>query len=401
MTNDLEYHRDIVLFLGAGFSLKAGLPLMGSFGDPDSHGIRNLPMHASSPRDSEGFRYSAPKLVEAKEAFEYFQKYCLSGNTSPSESLNLEKLCSIAEALIESGLDHISLFDRPYSLQHLLRQLQWWIWKVYHQCPLVNPFVKKYNENVLPELYDSFFMKLRNFNLIDRLTVVTTNYDLVFEYMAYKHNFPVEYPLMDYELINVCDNSDRFVYIQKDPFESERPLMCKLHGSVNYFYKDDISLLDELYVTCDLGDDQPIGKSKIWKDRPSIVALDAIWVLHNKYGANLYPAITLPTYAKFSKQPWIRNVWKHAFHSISEAKAIVFIGFGMNPSDGFMPAMIKGALSERSSETKPVFHVIDPCESVHKRYEEYFHPLYTFEKSDCISLENAIDGHIDNIFSKL
>ena len=61
---------DVVLFLGAGFSHDAALPLMTEAGDHSRKDNENLPFHASATRDSKDFRYAAPMLIESTEVFQ-------------------------------------------------------------------------------------------------------------------------------------------------------------------------------------------------------------------------------------------------------------------------------------------------------------------------------------------
>ena len=73
------------------------------------------------------------------------------------------------------------------------------------------------------------------------------------------------------------------------------------------------------------------------------------------------PAIIPPTYAKLQRQPWLRRTWNRAFRAIKEAKLLIFIGYSMPESDGFMRAMIQGALAARSDpDPGPEVFVVNP-----------------------------------------
>ncbi len=177
----------------------------------------------------------------------------------------------------------------------------------------------------------------------------------------------------------------QFVYIDgQDDNNTKGPLLCKLHGSINYF--QDSSVSDKLHVANLLGGDKPIGKSCVspqaidwWKDKPAILTVDAISDIWQDYGNNLSPAIIPPTYAKLTGQKWLRNIWHTALDILSKAKKIIFIGYSMPDSDGFMRALIHSAMAIRASQPNfvpPQVFVIDPCQDTHKRYQELFHETY-------------------------
>jgi hypothetical protein len=74
ISNTKEF--DMVLFLGAGFSHDAALPLMTEAGYPSRKDNEDLPKHASAPHNSPLFRHAAPMLIESTEVFQKFQQFC-------------------------------------------------------------------------------------------------------------------------------------------------------------------------------------------------------------------------------------------------------------------------------------------------------------------------------------
>lgn len=363
--------RDIVLFLGAGFSCDAGLPLMTEAGDPSRKDNENLPKHATAGRDSSDFRYAAPMLVESTEVFQKFQQFCKQSPTLRDADVNnVENIFCIAEAMSESGLDHVELDNQEYEINEIIRHIQIWLWKVYHQLPMFKKIKVE---------YEKFFDSLLKSGIYNNFAVVTTNYDLVFEYLSFcKYKMPCYYPLGEFKSIRLGGGTEQYVYINgQDDKNTKGPLLCKLHGSINYFHNSSGS--EKLYVADLLGGDKPIGKSGRWKNELAILAVDAIWCIKQACGNNFSPAIIPPTYAKLTGQNWLRNIWHATLNILSRARKIIFIGYSMPDSDGFMRALIHSAQAIRSS--RPNFiplqvFVIDPSPNTHRRYQELFHETY-------------------------
>lgn len=401
ITNTKE--SDIVLFLGAGFSHDAYLPTMAEFGDISRNDNEDLWKHAYAKRDSKDFRYAAPMLVESAEVFRQFQQFCKKSPTLGDVDVeNVETIFCIAEAMYESLYDSdskiMTLNNQEYAIDELIRHMKLWLWKVYHQYPPLNN-KKKHKTN--PETYTRFFQILRQLDLFQRIAVITTNYDLVFEYLSSnkENKIPCYYPLEESESISIGGGTKPFVYLNsQDDNNTKRPLLCKLHGSINYF--QDTSNSNNLYVANFLGGDKPIGKSGKWKDKLAILAVDAIWCVRNKYGNNFTPAIIPPTYAKLTQQHWLRNIWREAMDALSKAKKIIFIGYSMPDSDGFMRALIHSALAIRASQNvvPPQVFVIDSSQETHQRYQQLFHEIY--KALQPLSFSEATKSVIPEILSK-
>jgi hypothetical protein len=188
------------------------------------------------------------------------------------------------------------------------------------------------------------------------------------------------YPLGEFESIRLGGGTEPYVYIDgQDDNNTKGPLLCKLHGSINYF--QDSSGFGKLHVADLMGGGKPIGKSggKCWKDKPAILAVDAILDIWQYYGNNLSLAIIPPTYTKLTGQNWLRNTWYTALNILSKAKRIIFIGYSMPDSDGCMRALIHSALAIRASRPNflpPQVFVIGPSPNTHQRYQELFHETY-------------------------
>ena len=380
--------RDIVLFLGAGFSKDAGLPIMSAFGPESLKDYEGLKKHTLE----DNFKNAAPMLVEAAKAFYAFQDLCRHSPILKSDDVdNLETVFCIAEAMNESGLVNIPLQGVLYKPEVLIQKIQLWLWKIYQQCPFLDPTRKKETRE---ETYTDFFQVLKQAGIWKRTTVISTNYDLIFEYMFLKNGVCCAYPFKeisaDIRTINAGHGLIPYVYDnQYDP--EVDTVLCKLHGSVNFFEDESNINNHTLFIATDLGDVKPIGESYNFNGKPAIFAVDAIWKIQQEHG-HLIPAIIPPTYAKLARKPWLREIWRHAFDAIRNAKAIIFIGYSMTPSDGFMRALIHGAFATGKDISSRNIFVIDPSPKVHDNYSKLFGAIY--RDIGCHTLEWALTTNI-------
>jgi hypothetical protein len=356
--------RDIVIFLGAGFSYDAGLPVMSNFGTKSRKDYEGLKKHLPGKGDE---RDAAEMLIEAADYFYAFQDYCLRSPTVTWEDVdNMETVFCIAEAMRETNMPKIPLKGKakPCTPKELIRHISLWLWKIYQQCPICNSKIKmnRDRENVYKKFFD-----LLDDRICKRTSFITTNYDLIFEYMAYKNKKRCSYPgnITTFEI----GHGDNFVCMNDDP--GAKFVLCKLHGSVNFFEDSD----NELFVSIDLAGKKPILKSSIKEDMAAIFAVDAIEKVHREYPSRT-PAIIPPTYAKFVGKKWLREVWKHALNKLSTANTIIFIGYSMPPTDGFMRALIHTAFATRKRRNRPKVFVIDPNPQVHQNYQVLFGASY-------------------------
>jgi len=265
-------NKKIVLFLGAGFSYDAGLPTMSSFGKESIRSFEGISKHFSKGSNP---RLAADVLIEAAEKFHQFQEVCKNSPTLTSADIdNMETIFCIAEAIYESGEKHIKLNNILYDINELIKSIQLWLWKVYQQFPPLNPERKT---EVREEVYKAIFKLLSPQNT----TIITTNYDLVFEYYSLKHNIPCFYPIEHAEEIYIDTGINKYAFLAREK-KVDGFTICKLHGSINYFYKDQKEKKG-IYVSNELGDKNHIGLSGIWTNMPVIFAVDAIELIKKKF----------------------------------------------------------------------------------------------------------------------
>lgn len=362
----MKPQRDLVIFLGAGFSYYAGLPVMANFGPISREDYNGLQKHLSENNK----RDAAKMLIRAADVFYEFQEYCRRSPTVTSANAdNLETVFCIAEVMREAGLKTIPLQNTDYRLDELINDIKMWLWKIYQQCPMENDERKMVNPDrgIRENIYKDFFGLLDD-SILKRTTFISTNYDLIFEYMSSKNGKPCSYPGSVIPIKAGCGTN--YVYVNDDNLGAQS-VLCKLHGSVNFFEDGG----DELCVAIDLAGDKPICNSRINKKKPAIFAVDAICKIRQDH-LSLTPAIIPPTYAKLEGKEWLRKIWFYAFNSLSTANTIVFIGYSMPPTDGFMRAMIHAALAYGTRKNMPNIFVIDPSSEVHENYSKLFGASY-------------------------
>ena len=364
--------RDLVLFLGAGFSaVLDNFPTMNCFCETSKKRIEECRQHV-------GNREEAGIYLEAGEVFSDFQQSCESAKRFLNiKTNNLETLFCMAEAIRESGIHQVSLQRTSLSPDKLVRQLQLWLWKVYQR----NPFVKKH-ESAYVKLMEALDEK----GLGGHTTVLTTNYDLVFESFAWRHEcsgpsqerLSCQYGLPNWAPVRVGKQHDSYLADQSD---TSAPLVCKLHGSINYFEEPGAAEIAPLQICVDLmhqGDRLSYLKPVVHRSkdpRPYVLCDDAVAMLRTNYGRRFVPAIIAPTHAKFQQRHWLRAIWSNAFEALKSAKTIVFIGYSIPESDGHMRSMIQAAMAGREPDENPKVYVFDLCEETLMRYRTFFGPL--------------------------
>ncbi len=383
--------RDIVFFVGAGFSKEAGLPVMSEFGTESAKDRDGLAKHVSP--DTPNHRYAAKMLLDAASTFYGFQTLCKKSSIlNKNDYENLETLFCIAEALDESGQKHIEIEGEPRTLSSVVSDFQLWIWKAHQQFPIFNS-----DRPGNREPYDSFFKLLKSKSLTERITVLSTNYDIVYEYLSWEHNIPCEYPISWNSGFSAGHGSKTYIHQRGS---NQGAVVCKLHGSINFFedheQKDNH---DKLFVAADLGDAQPIGKSGVWQEKPAILAVDAIWNIRERYGAEFTPAIIPPSYAKLGRKKCLTDIWNTALEALKKAKLIIFLGYSMPESDGFMRALLHGAMALREGNSPLEVYLVDPCIEVHQRYQRFFGQYIKDIKPQ--GFAEATTGELKNILERL
>jgi hypothetical protein len=364
--------RNVVFFLGAGFSAVAGLPTMAGFGKASNAELASVQKQGLARRRHKGAAY-----VEAGMMFEAFQRFCEKSLYAINADINnMEQVFCMAEAMQEAKVQEISLSTGQVSIEILLRNIRTWLWKIYHQNPSLQDAG---NQKHLQKPYRDFLSIIREKQLCGRTAFLTTNYDLVLEGYAWKERIPFHYGQLNSTELHAGLGNVSYVAHYED---SQALLVLKLHGSVNFFAKSDSLKLGIVTDVWQKGD-PAIGKSRPPTTRPSIFAYDAEYALRNKYGEDLGdPGIVPPTYAKLRGFSWLQCIWAQAFNAVCNAEKIIFIGYSIPESDGFLRAMIGSALASRNKPEAPRICVFDPnCDGiVGTRYKDFFKHVELFNQ---------------------
>lgn len=367
--------RDIVLFLGAGFSREADLPTMAGFDRASKEEIKNIRERHKNKSPRLGYEI----FSNAYREFKNFQKFCEQAHKFVTiDSNNMETIFCMAEIMLQSNSAEMS--NRKFD------QIKRWLWKIYHRCPPAES-----SREVLAGPYLELIDILKTFDLGSKLNVITTNYDLLFEYIAWKKNLMCAYPFEN-------ENLEKLRFLEYDiPYilirENEvAPIICKLHGSINFFESKKKFYISDNSVPPN--NNLKIGESLI-KGMPEIFAFDALYSLM-KSGEPSAPSIVPPTYAKLEGKPWLHEMWNGALRSIQNANHIIFIGYSMPQTDGFIHALIQSAMALREYNPPPKVFVIDPAPS--KEYQRLFRGKVKSYKS-CFG-QAVRNGLLEKIFKE-
>lgn len=382
--------RDVVLFLGAGFSRPAGLPLMREFWPESLHDLTKLREYARLDRGP----LAAPMLAEAGGRFERFRDHCATLACVRAQADNVETVYSIAEAMQCVGVEEIALAGSTVSIDELHRSIRLWVWKTYQQAPWARldrdgPIERQGGSRDATRRF--LEQVLRTADLPDRTTIVTTNYDLVVEHLAWGLGHTCRYPLSaaSARLFDCCGGGDPYVSLAGGT-DGVLPV-CKLHGSVNFFKlkKDE----ETIGVAADLGDGRTrIGRStsRPQRDRPTLFWVDAIWELMQRY-PQASPELVPPTFSKNLRKPWFAETWKAAFDALVTARSVIFVGYSLPESDAYVRAVLQAAMAQRVGEPPRAF-VVDRSPDTLERFQALWPWCTTFQTTTEDIVGEALDG---------
>jgi len=337
--------RDIVFFLGAGFSCDAGLKTMLGFGDESRRQLKSL-------TEDRNKRNITRVLLDAGQTFSDFQGYCRQNDRIKLNSDNMEEVFCVAEVLRQAKIVNIALGGKKITIDDLVLKIKLWLWKIYQQCPPLN---RLRQSEIDIDGYKGIVSFIKKNNLASRITAITANYDLIFEYFLWESGINCCYPISGAASFAAGSRTESFIS------QSENDggvLICKLHGSVNYFKTLKSNTFGICHDVTFPGD--KIGESVIPPPkRPAIFALDSIWALRDR-NPDLEPMIIPPTYAKLEQETWLVSTWNKAIGALRDAKVIFFIGYSMPETDGFIKAMLQAAFTLRKKSDKLHIHIVDP-----------------------------------------
>jgi len=290
---------NLVLFLGAGFSKPFGLPTMTGFFD---HALGD-----GSPLDGQ----------ERSLITDLRRQVRKTTSMLDADEGNLEDLLSVCLFSDEGWPGAVS--------PALLRCL----WKVYRSL----------DPGICEPLFESALKKLVGFDQIDshHHTVITTNYDVVAEYGFWRIRRPLGLPC---EWQPTADAKKE--HLLHDPMGSTR-VICKLHGSINWFLGQGGDSADLLQVDGRIKHDvelSPEGRA----------SLSVPHVSHKKCPSpERAPLIVPPTLYKGFYPACFNPIWKAARDALRKADRLVFVGYSFPPSDTHLKYFLACSLAENVS----------------------------------------------------
>lgn len=372
--------RDIVFFIGAGFSADLGLPAMRDFQTASEAEYVLL-----SKEDS----LIKPAVKLFLDSYKYYKDFREIVKRADKfikvDPDNIEDIFCIAESFRNSGVLKLpqKLCGEWRHMEDVYSHIGFWLWKIYQQCP---PLDERKGKAQVGAIYEDFFCFLKE-HLLERMAIITTNYDLVCEYYMNKKQMQICYPISHFADICLCEQN--FFYVEANATFDSVPL-CKLHGSVNYFENN-----GSLFISREVAEKyEEIGGSRIPDRRPAMFALDALSEVRAKLNPlkNFEIGVVPPTYSKLDKKIWLRYIWNGAFELIKQAKKIIFIGYSFPNSDGFMKAMLQAALSLKEEGHELEIVLLDKEAEVLRKIKENF--FKNFES------DNFFEGTFTQVWEK-
>ncbi len=309
-----------VLFLGAGFSRPLGHPVMSEF-------FAHARGHAAmTPADKE---WLADIQHLAREA---------SGMLDGPHT-NLEHVLSLA--LMDFAAMDTAKADRSSRYAQMVNLL----FKVYRTCDL--KAINGYRDRIKALLA---FSEEANAPIGSDLTIITTNYDM-----------NVETGLMRLGVLPKLPFAPTTLYRQQDQesiYSDNGPLLCKLHGSVNWFHP--IKGTEPIKVEDRMGYIRNFEQDR--QDRAPLIVGDTTY-------PDLRAILVPPMYFKHQIVPEMDANWAAAAKALRSAEKVAFVGYSFPPSDTHMRYFLASSLYKNVG--LEAIHVVDPqavaiCERLKK-----------------------------------
>ena len=309
-----------VLFLGAGFSRAWGLPVMQEFFQ-----------HA---KDSDYL-----KLDEKNYLRELQSKAQKGVSMLQVGHDNLEEILSFCLASKTFNADYPNQGDNEYDrlcniLQEVYRHIdmkKWW----------------KENDSLLEKLKTLFGIGIDSKKLTtNELSIITTNYDVMIEFILSKLGWHCYLP-GKWNAVVVDKKYHMAGQMCSD--NKSHPLLCKLHGSLNWYSEPDDATKFQV-------ENAILGSYTKELRHPKEIYLPK--VSFNNYKPIRTPLIVPPTLFKMQTSPIFRVIWNEAGKALEEAEKLVFIGFSFPKSDIYIRYFLAANLFENVDLR--TIEIIDP-----------------------------------------
>lgn len=168
-----------------------------------------------------------------------------------------------------------------------------------------------------------------------QLTVVTTNYDLLAELGFWSIDFPMRLPF------DWAENPKPTQFASLYSREGSAPLLCKVHGSLNFFEgTGDVPLVIESAIS---------RVTSSWEDRGDYhLPLMSVANYETTYKLPGVPLLVPPTLYKQQAARTFDATWDAASAAIKNADRITVIGYSFPPSDTYMKYFFGSALVDNT-----------------------------------------------------
>ncbi|MGA2093206.1 MAG: SIR2 family protein [Sedimentisphaerales bacterium] len=296
----------IVLFLGAGFSRAWGLPVMKEF-----------------------FQHAKDSTYLTEEDKSFLRE--LQSRAQRGVSMyqvgrdNLEGILSFCLAESQFGTGYPDKSNDEYKM--LCRILQ----KVYRQMDFSKLAVRL--DNLLVRCWQLFDKKQGAPPPSYELDVITTNYDIMAECCLTNIGFQLRLP----GLWLPIDTQLPFTTIPLYTTDSKSVLLCKLHGSLNWYSDSNNEYRLRIESNAMLVQ---------IKSANEYVRFIFPQVSTSDYKPPGEPIIVPPTFFKMQTYSYFQNIWSSAGEMLRKADKLVFIGYSFPDSDVHMRYFLAANLYE-------------------------------------------------------
>lgn len=219
---------------------------------------------------------------------------------------------------------------------------------------------KTIGENIIQgrsENYKNFLRNHLNYNLINDVTVISFNWELLLDNIIFEPLFRLE---------NLCvDYGTDFEMIKEDgllisAYRGSSYKLLKLHGSMNWMccwkcHKRFFAFADKIII--------PFFEKRTFKC-PNC-------------GGHLYPLIVPPTFQKFKRRfefNFLRDIWLEANKALTEARKIIIVGYSFPEDDVHFKHFLQGAVAENYKNNR------EPIEVEVINYKPYLQQRSDFER---------------------
>lgn len=197
----------------------------------------------------------------------------------------------------------------------------------------------------------------------NKLSIITTNYDITLEYMLWRLGFhcyvPFEWEPFMFEFGYKSQSESMY-----DRAEYETSILtCKLHGSINWFSnsenRNSLKVLNNLYrgeIDEDLDYEDDLSSPDF--------NFKTVWypeISNESYKFEQVPFIVPLTIFKLQPDRRIQAIWDAAGKALKKADKLIFVGYSFPESDLYMRYFLAANLYENVDLR--VIHIISPSAS--------------------------------------